>query len=265
MGTIAGGISGGGSSALAAYGLGGNASQLGGYQLSAALAGGQMGEAVSQEQESVAELQNQTGYSLANELLAYQGTGLQSQGLAQQATTAAQQQGIEQAQYGVQSGQYPEQMQQAALANANAVQGMQDQGAISGTTNTQGYRRAQATQGAEYGWQQADIFRQQQLAALGQASEQAGYGGQQSQLANQQQQLGLAAQGEGLSSQQAQDQLMFGMHQAGISATGDIYGYMQQAAQAEGGAASTYAAGLSQAALYGGLSPAFVKSLLGGQ
>ena len=204
-------------------------------------------------------MQNQTGYSLANALLGIEGTGLQSQGLAQQASTAAQQQGIEQAQYGVQSGQYPEQMQQAALANANAVIGEESSSAIGGTLNTTAHQRRQATQGAEYGWQQADIFRNQQLAQLGQQSEQAGFAGQESQIANQRQQLGLAAQGQGLSAQQAQDQLGFGLQQAGISATGDVLGYLGQAGAAQGGMAQTYAAGLSQAAMYGGLGPHFMS------
>jgi len=264
--TIAGGLSNAAnpSSALSSYLLGGSAGQLGQYGLQGALAGAQMGEVVPQEQLTNAEAQSTTGYDLANALLGIQGTGLQSQGLAQQATTAAQQQGLEQAQYGVQQGQYPEQMQEAALQNANAVIGARDAAAVGGTLNTTGYQRGQATQAAQYGWQQADIFRNQQLSQLAQQSEQAGYGGQQEQIANQRQQLALAAQGQGLSAQQAQAQLGFGMQQAGISATGDIYGLLQQAAGAQGGAAQTYAGALSQASLMGGLGPAFGQSLLGG-
>jgi hypothetical protein len=260
---IAGALS-GTANPLAGYLLGQAAPQIGGYMSQVAQAGGQMTEDVAQLGVTNAEAQQTTGYDLANLLLSAEGTGLQSAGLAQQAQTAAQQQGTEEEQYGVQMGQYPEQMQEAALQNANAVKAMQDAGAIGGTLNTQGYKRQQATQGAEYGWQQADIFRQQQLAALGQQSEQQGYTGQQEQIANQQAQLGLEAQGVGLSRDQAEAQLNFGMQQAGIQTAGDIYGLAQQAGTAEAGAASTYAGAISQAALMGGLGPAFGQSLIGG-
>jgi len=240
------------------------ASQLGGYASQALMAEAGMGQTTAQLGVTDAQLQNQTGYSLANSLLGIEGTGLQSQGLAQQASTAATQQGLEEAQYGIQQGQFPEEAAKAALENQNAVIGARDAAAVGGTLNTTGYQRQQATQGAEYGWQQADIFRNQQLAQLSQQSQQAGYGGQQANIANQRQQLALAAQGQGLSAQQAEDQLSFGMQQAGISATGDIYGYANQAAQAEAGAAQTYAGGLAAAGMYGGLGPAFSQSLIPG-
>lgn len=242
---------------IAGY-LQGQAGQgIAGAGLQGALASQQLGMVGPQTQLSAAEAQNQSGYSLADALLGYQGTQLQSQGLAQQASTAAAQQGIEEGQYGVSQTQYPEQLQQAALANANAVRGNQDAAAVGGTLNTTGYQREKGTQAAQYGWQQADIFRQQQLAALGQQSEQAGFAGQESGIANQQQQLALAAKGQGLSAQQAQDQLGFGLQQLGISAQGDVLGYMQQAAQAQGSEAQQYAAALSQAGMIGGLGPNF--------
>jgi hypothetical protein len=262
--SILGGLAQGGSSDIASVLLGQSASQLGGYGLQEAVAGGQMGEAVAQGNLTNQEAQSTTGYNLANLLLSAEGTGLQSQGLAAQAGTAAAQQGVEQAQYGVQSGQYPEQMQEAALANANTVINARDQAAISGTTNTQGTKRAQATQGAEYGWQQADIFRAQQLAQLGQVSEQQGYAGQQEQIANQQQQLGLAAQGIGLSRDQAEAQLGFGLQQTGVSTAQDLYGFLSQAATAEGGAAQTYAGAIGTGALAGGLPPGFLSQGQGG-
>jgi hypothetical protein len=223
--------------------------------LAATLGSAQLGMVGPQLGVSEAELGSNEGYTLANALLGYEGIGLQSQGLASQASTAAQQQGIEQAQYGIQQGQYPEEMQKAALANENAVKGMQDQGAIGGTLNTQGYKRAQATQGAEYGWQQADIFRSQQLAQLGQQAEQVGYGGQQEQFANQRQQLELAAQGQGLSAQQAQAQYGFGLQQLGVSASPEQY--LSAIANAQGGEAQQLAAIGSQASLIGGLGPNF--------
>jgi hypothetical protein len=242
---------------IAGY-LQGQAGQgIAGAGLQGALASQQLGMVGPQTQLSTAEAQNQGGYSLANALLGYQGTQLQSQGLAQQASTAAGQQGIEESQFGVQQTQYPEQLQQAALANANATRGITDQGAISGTLNTTGQARQQATQAASYGWQQADIFRNQQLSQLGQQSEQLGFAGQESGIANQQQQLALAAKGQGLSAQQAQDQLAFGLQQLGISAQGDVLGFMQQGAQAQGSEAQQYAAALSQAGMIGGLGPNF--------
>lgn len=225
------------------------------YLLSGLLGEQGMAGAAAQAPVSAAELGAGTSYDLSNALLGYQGNQLQQQGLATQMGTAAQQQGIEQAEYGVQQGQYPEQMQQAALQNALAVAGMQDQGAIGGTLNTQGYKRQQAAQGAEYGWQQADIFRNQQLAQLGQQSEQVGFGGQQAGYANQMQQLGLAAKSQGLNAQQAYEQLGFGLNQLGISSSPEQY--LSAIQQAQGGAAQTMQAALSQAALYGGLPAGF--------
>ena len=244
--------------------LGGIAGQLGQYGYAGAAAEGQMGETVAQEQLTNQEAQSTTGYDLGGLLLSAEGTGLQSQALAAQAGTAAQQQGIEQAQYGVQSGQYPEQLQEAALQNANAVKALQDTGASSGVLNTQGQQRRTATQGAEYGWQQADIYRAQALAQLGQASEQVGYGGQQEQFANQQQQLALAAQGEGLSRDQAEAQLSFGLQQAGVTGAQDLYGFLGQAAAAQGGAAQTYAGAIGTGSLLGGLGPGFGQNFTGG-
>jgi hypothetical protein len=208
-----------------------------------------------------AELTANTGFGLASDVLAMQGIGLQSQGLASQIGTAAAQQGIEQAQYGVQQGQYPEQLQRAALENANAVQQMQSQGAIGGTINTEGYKKAQATQAAEYGWQQADIFRAQQLAQLAQQSEQVGYGGQQAQYANQQQQLALAARQQGLNVQQAGAQLGFGLQQLGYQAQPEQF--LSQLMAAQGGEAQNLAAFGSQASLVGGLGPAFTMAMGG--
>ena len=170
-------LAGGGQGALAAFTMGQYGSQLAQGGAGNVLAEAGLSEVASQYGVSAAELQNKTGYDLANALLGYEGTGLQSQGLAEQASTAAAQQGLEQSQYGVQQGQYPEEMQKAALENANAVKNLQDQGAIGGTLNTTGYQRAQATQGAEYGWQQADIFRNQQLAQLGPAVRASGLRG----------------------------------------------------------------------------------------
>lgn len=230
--------------------------------LAESLGSAQLGMVGPQLGVSAAEMQYGTGMDLANALLGYQGIGLQQRGLGAQAQTAAQQQGLEQAQFGVQQGQYPEEQQKAALQNALAVAGMQDQGAISGTLGTQGYKRQQAAQGAEYGWQQADIFRAQQLSELGQQAEQVGYKGQQEQIANQMQQLGLAAKGQGLSAQQAIAQLGFGLQQLGVQANPEQY--ITAITNAQGQGAQNLAALGSQASLIGGLGPNFTSFLTGG-
>jgi hypothetical protein len=224
--------------------------------LSGSVASGELGLVGPQEGVSAGELQNSTGYDLANALLGQEGLGLQSQGLASQASTAAKQQGVEEAQYGVQSTQYPEQQAEAALANQNAVISNRDSAAIGGTTDTTSAKRTASTQAAQYGWQQADIYRNQQLAQLGQQSEEQGYGGQEEQFANQRQQLALAAQGEGLTAQQAQSQLGFGLQQLGVNASPEQY--LSTIANAQGSEASTLAGVGSQAALIGGLGANFL-------
>jgi hypothetical protein len=258
-GTTAGLLTGG--NPLLGYIAGGAGPSVAGPNLSAALGQQQLGMSGVNAGVGAAELQSGLGFDLSNALLGYQGIGLQSQGLAAQAGTSAQQQGLEEAQYGVQSGQYPEEAQKAALSNALAVSGQQDTGAITGTINTQGYKRQQAAQGAEYGWQQADIFRQQQLADLGQQSEEAGYAGQQEQIANQRQQLELAAQGQGISTQQLIAQFGFGLNQLGVQSTPEQY--LSTIAGAQGQSAQALSAAGSQAALIGGLG-ANATSYLGG-
>lgn len=224
--------------------------------LAGALGSAQLGMVGPQLGVSEGELGNAQSYDLANALLGYEGTGLQSQGLAQQASTAAAQQGTEEAEYGLQQGEFPEQSAEAALQNQNAVIGNRDSAAVGGTLNTQGYGRTQATQASEYGWQQADIFRNQQLSALGQQSEEQGYEGQESSIANQRQQLGLAAQGQGLSAQQATAQYGFGLQQLGINASPEQY--LSTISNAQGGEAQQLAALGSQASLIGGLGPNFI-------
>jgi hypothetical protein len=230
-------------------------SSYAGYLLSGLLGEQGMATGAAGAGVSAAELGAGTSYDLSNALLGYQGNQLQQQGLASQMGTSAAQQGLEESQYGVASGQYPEQMQQAALQNALAVSGLQRSGAIGGTTETTGYKQQQAAQGAEYGWQQADIFRNQQLAQLAQQSEEVGYGGQEAGYGNQMQQLELAAKSQGLNAQQAYSQLGFGLNQLGISSSPEQY--LSAIQQAQGGAAQTMQAALSQAALYGGLPAGF--------
>ena len=222
--------------------------QAAGAELQGAVAGQLTGV---QEQEA----QSQGTYSAANALLSQQGLGLQGQALGSQAQTAAAQQGIEQSQYGINQTQYPEQLQEAALQNANAVRGAQDAAAVGGTLNTTGYQRQQGTQAAQYAWQQADIYRQQQLSQLAQQGQQVGYGGQQEQIANQMQQLAIQGKQQGLTAQQAQDQMNFGLQQLGYQGQDAALQYAQQVATAQGGAAATVAGVGAQAGLIGGMGP----------
>lgn len=203
-----------------------------------------------------AEAANTEGYSLANSLLGYEGVGLESQQTAQQAQTAAQQQGTEEAQYGVSATQYPEQQAEAALANQNTVIANRDAAGVGGVTDTTSSKRTAATQASEYGWQQADIYRNQQLAQLGQQSEEQGYEGTEEGFANQKQQLALAGQAQGLSAQQAQSQYGFGLQQLGVNAEPEQY--LASIANAEGGSAQQLAAVGSQASLIGGLGANFL-------
>jgi len=192
-----------------------------------------------------------SGYQLASDLLGYQGTQLQGQGLAEQAGTAAAQQGIETGQYGLQAQQFPEQQAEAALAYKNKQQNLQGGLAASGTLNTQGSKEQQGTAAQEYAWQQADIYRNQQLAQLSQQSEQVGYGGQQEQIANAQAQLALSAQQQGLDVQQVVPQLGFALQQLGISAQPQQL--LATAMNAQGGQAQAAQAVLSQAGVATGL------------
>jgi hypothetical protein len=143
---------------------------------------------------------------------------IQQQGLAAQLGLTQAQQGVEQQQYALNQTQYPEQLAEAALANQNAVQQMQQQQAIGGTLNTQGAKQARATQAAQYGWTQEDINRAAANAALGQVSEQQGYQYSLGDIARSQQNLELAAAQNGLSYQQLLSQFGQGASQLGQGA-----------------------------------------------
>jgi len=213
------------------------------------------------------EMATNTGYDLANMLLGRQSLGLQQSQLGTEQAASAAQQGIERQQYGlgqqafgVQQTQYPEQYAEAALANKNAVQQLQQQGAIGGTLLTEGSKQRFATQAAQYGWQNADIYRNQLLSQLsnrqtqlGQASEEVGYGAQQAGYATQAKQLALQAKGQGLAADQAMSQLGFGLQQLGYQ--GDPTQFLSQIAQAQGSQAQQYAGIASQAGLLGGMGP----------
>ena len=236
-----------------------------GYEQQYAAAQAQAGVAPAGLQESIANQQQNTGYALANALLGYQGTQLQEQGLAGQIGTAAQQQAIEQQQYGGQLAQLGVTQQGTALQQANLAyqtpQQYQKQAgaaAAAGALNTQGNKQAvgniqqqAAYQGSQLGLQSQSEYIQQQLAQLGQQSEQVGYGGTQQQMANQYQQIELAAKQAGIPVQQAISQMQYGIGQAGIQA--DPTQFINQAATAQGGEATTQGAVMANAAAVTGM------------
>lgn len=242
---------------LLAGGAGPTEAQAG---LGAALGTAGLAMTPAQEGVSAAELGNNAGYGLASALLGYEGIGLQSQGLASQAATAGKQQGLEEAGFGVQQTAFPEQQAEATLANERAQRGLADQGAISGTLNTEGHGRDVAAQSAQYGWNMADIYRNQRLSELGQQSEEVGFKGQEESIANARAQLGLSAQGQGLSAQQVTDQLKFGLGQLGVSSSPEQY--LASIANAQSGEAQALAGVGSAGALIGGLGP--MNGLFGG-
>jgi len=242
---------------IAGYLTGEYAPQMAQSGLGAALGSAQLGLTGPQLGVASAELGNTAGYDFANALLGYEGTGLQSQALASQGATAAAQEGITTGEYGVSATQYPEQLAEARQAFQTQQQGLQDQGAASGTLNTGGQKTAEANLASNYGWQQADIYRQQQLAALGQQSSQVGFGGTEEQIANAQKQLALTAQGQGLSAQQAADQLRFGLQSLGVGAEPEQF--LSTIANAQGAGAQQLAALGSQASLIGGLGTNFLS------
>ena len=229
------------------------AGQIGTYGLQGAL--GEQQLALSPQTLAVQEqnMVSGTGFNFANALLGYQGLGLQSQGLATQAATAAGQQGLEQAGFAITQQRFGQEQATAALQYKNKQLGLESQGAGTGTLNTTGSRTAQATASQEYAWQQATIYRQQQLSQLAQQSEQLGYQTKASGLAQGQQQLALNAQQQGLGVQQYASQLGFGLQQLGVKATPAAL--LSAISSAETGQATQLKALISQSSLIGGRGP----------
>ena len=141
---------------------------------------------------------------------------IQGQGLAAQLGLTQGQQGIEQQQYALSQQQYPEQQAEAATQNQLALQNLSSGGAIGGTLNTQGHKQQVGAQNQSYQFQQADISRAQQNAALGQQSEQMGYNYSVGDIARSQQNLQLAAAANGLSYEQLISQFQQGVSQTGL-------------------------------------------------
>jgi hypothetical protein len=225
-----------------------NAQQLAQGQAlhTAGLAYGELGTGIANQEAT-------SGFTIAQAILGEEGYGLKGQTLAAQIAAGGQQQGIEQEQYGITAQKYPQEQAEAALTYKNKQLGLQRGAAGSGTLNTQGSKEAQTTAKQQYAWQSATIFRQQQLAQLGQQSEQIGYGLSGEQLANAQRELALTSQRQGLGLQQSMQQLTYGLSQLGIQATPTkFYAAAQNATGAE---ATLYRGALGQASLLGGLSP----------
>ena len=128
-----------------------------------------LGMVPSQLGVGVAEAGANSGFDLAQALFsANKWIGLQEQGPRRPAKDRRAATGHRAVRgYGVQATQYPEQQAEAALANQNAVIANRDSAAIGGVTDTTSTKRTASTQAQQYGWQQADIYRAQQLAALG--------------------------------------------------------------------------------------------------
>lgn len=205
-------------------------------------------------------LATNTGYDISNALLNEQGIGLQSQGLGQQSATQAQQQQIETGQYGLNQQGIQQQLKELEYQFPLQQQQQEGQAAASGASNSVGNRETlaqnQAFNGAG-GFNEQSLYRQQQLAALGQQSEVAGFQGTEAQNANSQQQLQLAAKQAGIPVQQAVSQLGYGLQQLGINA--DPTQLIGQAANAQGTAAGDYGAVLSQAGATTGLGSNFLN------
>jgi hypothetical protein len=202
------------------------------------------------------------GYDIAGALLNQQGIGLQSQQLGATAQTQAEQQAIEQGQYGLQQQGLASQMAQLAYQFPLQQQQQEGAAAASGASNSVGNRQTlaenQAFNGAG-GFNEQSLFRQQQLAGLGQASEVAGYQGQQAQNQLGQQQLQLAAKQANIPVEQLEAQMGYGLQQLGVQQ--DITSLLGQIGTAQSGQAGALASVVGQAAATTGAGPNAFSSI----
>jgi hypothetical protein len=195
------------------------------------------------------------------------GIGGEQIGLSQQDNAAQQallglETGLQRQEYGISSTQFPEQYAQAALQNKLAVRGLSEQQAQSGVQGSAGQEQAVQAQSQQYGWQQQDIARNQQLAQLSQQGTEGQQNYDVGALARAKQNLGLAAQANGISEQQLLSQWQQGLAQTGNQALGSIDQLYSQYLSGAGQGASTLGGILGQAALFGGLGG--VSTLFGG-
>ena len=162
-------------------------------------------------QQSISNEYNNTlaGYQLAQLGISQQQLGIQGTSLQQQQQLQGVQNTTEQATYGLQQQVFPEE-QAEATANYNEQQSQLQGGlAASGALNTKGSTQQQTLLGQNYAWQQADIGRAQQEAALGQTATVAGQQYSSEQLNNAQSNLSLLAQANGMSEQEVYNQLAY--------------------------------------------------------
>lgn len=214
----------------------------------------QIGQIGPETQESIAYNNAMAGYQQAGLQNQAEDIGIQGVGLQQQGAQNAAQQGFEEQGYALQQGQYPEQSAEAALAYQNTMMQTQGGQAIGGTQNTVGGRQQVSTQAQQYGFQQEDINRAQQLSALGQKSEESGYGYSQEQLANATKQLGLSADANGLSQQELMTMLNYGNTQAGEGASQDLIQLLSQLGSGELNQVGTAGSALSSLGFAGGIN-----------
>lgn len=184
--------------------------------LQAALAGNQFNINTQQYGLSNTNLEQQAANQEAQLGISGQQLGLQGQGLQAQAGLLGTTTGLEQQEYGLQQQQYPEQLAEAALNFGANQQALTGNLAASGATNTVGAKTQENLLTQNYGYQQADINRAQQLSSLQQQGTTAQQQYSAADLARQQQNLALVAQSNGLSQQEVAQQLGYGLAQSGL-------------------------------------------------
>lgn len=193
----------------------------------------QLGLIGPEEQLSNAYTSAMAGYQLGQLGIAKTKLGIQGTALGQEQQYQNLSNQLEQQEYGIQSQVYPEEQAKAALTHRNQLLSLQGQGAESGVQGATGQKEQLTTLGQQYGFQQADIARAQQLAGLGQQGTLAGQQYSTEQLANARKNLTLLAKSNGLSQTEVVTRLNYALHQnqiSGVQSTmtllsqlGDVY------------------------------------------
>ena len=168
-------------------------------------------------QESLASSGLDTLYGLEQAGIGENQLGIQQSQLANQAAGLNTQQGFTTAEYNLNQQQYPEQQAQAALANKQATLALNAKQATTGTSLTEGGKLDQSALKQQYGWQQQDINRAQQLSGLQQQAGLAGTKQSLSDIALSQQNLEQTAAANGISVKQLLAQFQQGAQQLGFS------------------------------------------------
>lgn len=185
-------------------------------ELQTALAGNQYNLAGSQYGLTTTNLEQQAANQEAQLGISGQQLGIQGQGLASEAGLLGTTTALEQKEYGLQQQQYPEQLAEAALNFGANQQALTGNFAASGASDTVGARTQQNLLSQNYGYQQNDINRAQQLSQLQQQGTTAQQQYSAGDLARQQQNLALVAESNGLNQQEVAEQLGYGLSQAGL-------------------------------------------------